>query len=75
MLVTSKLLIMGTERFTIGNFTIPIVKSSFLKRIFISWGKKEHFTIGKKFIFLYWAISSVQSFFLIHYCNAGFDFL
>ena len=25
----------GTERFTIGNFTIPIVKRSFLKVIFI----------------------------------------
>ena len=40
----------GTERFTIGNFTIPIVKRSFLKRIFIFFlgEKKEHFTIGKK---------------------------
>jgi hypothetical protein len=38
----------GTERFTIGNFTIPIVKRSFLKRIFIFFlgEKKEHFTIG-----------------------------
>ena len=41
---------MGAERFIIGSFTIPIVKRSFLKRIFIffSWEKKEHFTIGKK---------------------------
>ena len=40
----------GTERFTIGNFTIPIVKRSFLKLIFIFFlgEKKEHFTIGKK---------------------------
>jgi hypothetical protein len=40
----------GTERFTIGNFTIPIVKRSFLKYIFIFLlgEKKEHFTIGKK---------------------------
>ena len=35
----------GTERFTIGNFTIPIVKRSFLKRIFLN-KKKVHFTIG-----------------------------
>ena len=35
----------GTERFTIGNFTIPIVKRSFLKPIFIFFlgEKKEHF--------------------------------
>jgi hypothetical protein len=41
---------LGTERFTIGSFTIPIVKRSFLKRIFIFFlgEKKEHFTIGKK---------------------------
>jgi hypothetical protein len=41
---------MGTERFTIGSFTIPIVKRSFLKRIFIFFlaELKEHFTIGKK---------------------------
>jgi hypothetical protein len=38
---------LGTERFTIGNFTIPIVKRSFLKRIFLN-KKKVHFTIGKK---------------------------
>ena len=38
---------MGTERFTIGHFTIPIVKRSFLKRIFLN-KKKVHFTIGKK---------------------------
>jgi hypothetical protein len=38
---------LGTERFTIGNFTIPLVKRSFLKRIFLN-KKKEHFTRGKK---------------------------
>jgi hypothetical protein len=34
---------MGTERFTIVSFTIPIVKRSFLKRIFIFFfgGKKN----------------------------------
>ncbi len=36
------LICVGTER-----FTIPIVKRSFLKRIFLN-KKKEHFTIGKK---------------------------
>ena len=36
---------MGTERFTIGSLTIPIVKRSFLKLIFLK-NKKEHFTIG-----------------------------
>jgi hypothetical protein len=32
-------------RFTIGSFTIPIVKRSFLKRIFLNQ-KKVHFTMG-----------------------------
>ena len=37
----------GTVRFTIGHFTIPIVKRAFLKLIFLK-KKKVHFTIGKK---------------------------
>ena len=34
-----------TVRFTIGHFTIPIVKRAFLKLIFLE-KKKVHFTIG-----------------------------
>ena len=40
-----KLKVSSQVRFTIGHFTIPIVKRSFLKRIFLN-KNKVHFTIG-----------------------------